>query len=155
MQVEVEKINTHKGVSVKALLDSGATGLFADKKFVKKWRFKKEKLARPIQIRNVDGIDNDRRMVMHKIECNLYYKGHVEQVKMDVYDLERIKVILGMPQLAAHNPKIDWEKGKVRIIRCSLLCRRNQQIGKSKGKKQVRRGEKYHKLHSDHNSRNT
>jgi len=97
MQVEVEKINTHKGVSVKALLDSGATGLFADKKFVKKWRFKKEKLARPIQIRNVDGIDNDRGMVMHKIECNLYYKGHVEQVKMDVYDLERIKVILGMP----------------------------------------------------------
>jgi len=32
----VEKIDTHKGVSVKALLDSGATGLFADKKFVKK-----------------------------------------------------------------------------------------------------------------------
>jgi len=36
MQVGVEKIDTHKGVSVKALLDSGATGLFADKKFVKK-----------------------------------------------------------------------------------------------------------------------
>ena len=36
MQVEVEKINTHKGVSVKALLDSGATGLFVDKKFVGK-----------------------------------------------------------------------------------------------------------------------
>jgi len=36
MQVGMEKIDTHKGVSVKALLDSGATGLFADKKFVKK-----------------------------------------------------------------------------------------------------------------------
>jgi len=36
IQVGVEKIDTHKGVSVKALLNSGATGLFADKKFVEK-----------------------------------------------------------------------------------------------------------------------
>ena len=138
----VKKIDTHKGVSVKALLDSGATGLFADKKFVKKWRFKKEKLARPIQIRNVDGIDNDRGMVMHKIECNLYYKGHVEQVKMDVCDLERIEVILGIPWLAVHNPEIDWEKREVKMTRCPPLCRRNQEIGKSKGKKQVKMEEK-------------
>jgi len=34
---------------------------------------------------------------MHKIECNLYYKRYVEQVKIDVYDLGRIKVILEMP----------------------------------------------------------
>jgi len=36
IQVGVEKIDTHKGVSVKVLLNSGATGLFADKKFVEK-----------------------------------------------------------------------------------------------------------------------
>ena len=78
MQVGVEKIDTHKGVSVKVLLDSGTTGLFADKKFVEKWGFKKEKLARPIQIRNTDGTDNSGGMVTHEIECNLYYKGHVE-----------------------------------------------------------------------------
>ena len=121
MQVGVEKIDTHKGVFVKALLDSRAMELFADKKFVEKQRFKKEKLIRPIQIRNVDGTDNSRGMVMHKIECNLYYKGYVEQVKIDVYDLERIEVILGMPWLAVHNPKINWEKGEVKIMRCSPL----------------------------------
>ena len=32
MQIGVEKINTHEGVSVKALLDNGATGLFMSKK---------------------------------------------------------------------------------------------------------------------------
>jgi len=48
MQVEVEKIDIYKGISIKTLLNSRATGLFADKKFMKKWRFKKEKLARPI-----------------------------------------------------------------------------------------------------------
>ena len=36
MQVEVEKIDIYEGISVKVLLNSGATGLFADKKFVKK-----------------------------------------------------------------------------------------------------------------------
>jgi len=36
MQVGVKKIDTHKEVSVKALLDSGATGLFVDKKFIEK-----------------------------------------------------------------------------------------------------------------------
>jgi len=105
--VGAEKIDTHKGVSVKALLDSGVTGLFADKKFMEKWGFKKEKLARSIQIRNVDGTNNSRGMVMHKIECNLYYKRHVERVKMDVYDLGRMEVILEIPWLVVHNPKID------------------------------------------------
>ena len=78
MQVGVEKIDTHKGVFVKALLDSRAMELFADKKFVEKQRFKKKKLARPIQIRNIDRIDNSREMVIYEIEYNLYYKGYVE-----------------------------------------------------------------------------
>ena len=78
MEVGVEKLDTHKGVLVKALLDSGATELFADKKFVEKQGFKKEKLAKLIQIRNIDGTNNKGGMVIHKIECNLYYKGHVE-----------------------------------------------------------------------------
>ena len=78
MQVGVEKINTHEGVFVKVLLDSGATGLFVDKKFVEKWGFKKEKLTKPIQIRNINRTDNSRGMVIYEIECNLYYKKYVE-----------------------------------------------------------------------------
>jgi len=30
IKVGIEKLNNHEGVTVKALLDSGATGLFAD-----------------------------------------------------------------------------------------------------------------------------
>jgi len=48
MQVGVEKIDIYEGVFVKALLNSRAMELFTNKKFVKKWRFKKEKLTRPI-----------------------------------------------------------------------------------------------------------
>jgi len=41
---------------------------------------------------------------------------------MDVCELGKTEVILGMPWLAAHNPKINWETGEVRITRCPPLC---------------------------------
>ena len=55
----------------------------------------------------MDRTDNSREMVMYEIEYNLYYKGHMKQVKIDVCNLGRIEVILGIPRLAAHNPKIN------------------------------------------------
>ena len=44
-----------------------------------------------------------------------------------MYDLEKIEVILGILWLQAHNPKINWETGEVKIIRCSPLCSRAEQ----------------------------
>jgi len=64
---------------------------------------------------------------------------------MDVYDLGRIEVILGMPWLVAYNPKINWEKREVKIMRCPSLCGKNQKIEKSKRKKQIRKKEKLDK----------
>jgi len=64
MQVGLEKVDSHEGVSVKALLDSSATGMFADKKFVEKNGFKLEKLDRPVRIRNVDGTGNNYPLLL-------------------------------------------------------------------------------------------
>ena len=47
MKVGMEKIDTHEGVTVKALLDSGAPGMFVDRKFAEKHGFRIEKLDRP------------------------------------------------------------------------------------------------------------
>jgi len=47
----------------------------------------------------------------------MFFKGHVERVRMDVCNLGKTEVILGMPWLAAHNPEIDWEKGEVKMTR--------------------------------------
>ena len=69
----LEKVDSHEGVSVKALLDSGAIGMFADKKFVERNGFRLEKLERPVRIRNMDGTGNSRGLVTHKIEVNMYY----------------------------------------------------------------------------------
>jgi len=41
---------------------------------------------------------------------------------MDVCNLGKTEVILGIPWLAAHNPEINWETGKVKMTRCPPLC---------------------------------
>ena len=134
MKVGIEKIDMHERVTVKALLDSGATGMFVDRKFSEKHGFRMEKLDRPSKVTNMDGTNNVRRSITHKIECNTYYRGHVERIRMDVYNLGRIEVILGMPWLAAHNPDIDWKKGEVKMIRCPPICGRNIQVERKETK---------------------
>jgi len=123
LNIGLEKVDTHRGVLVKALLDSRATGLFMSKKLAGKQGFKLEKLAKLIKVRNVDGSDNKGRSITHEVKVNLYYRGHIEQVRIDVCELGKTDVILRMLWLAAHNPKINWETEEVRMTRCPPLCR--------------------------------
>ena len=131
MQIGVEKIDTYEGVLVKALLDSRAIGLFMSKKCTERGGFKLIKLGKPIVVRNVDGTGNSGESITHEVKVNLYFKGHVEKMRMDVCDLGKTKVILGMPWLQAHNPEIDWEKGEVKMTRCPPIC------GQYTGKKEM------------------
>ena len=73
------------------------------------------------------------------MEANVYYKGHVERIRMDVYNLERIDIILGIPWLQVHNPEINWETREVKITRCLLLCRKNMKL---KEEKRAKKGKK-------------
>jgi len=40
---------------------------------------------------------------------------------MDVCNLGKTEVILGMPWLQVHNPEINWETGEVKMMRCPPL----------------------------------
>jgi len=134
LNIGVEKINTHEGIMIKVLLDSGATEMFMDKQTIAKHGFKLQKLERPIAIRNVDSTNNSRGAIMHQVECNVFYKGHMERMRMDMCDLGKTEVILGMLWLAAYNLEINWETGKVKMMRCPPLCG-----GKSQKKEKVKR----------------
>jgi len=107
MKVGLEKLENHEGVVVRVLLDSGVIGLFMDTTFARKKGFKMEKLKKPLLVRNVDGTVNVGGAIMHQVECNIFFKGHVERARMDVCNLGKTEVILGMLWLAAHNPEID------------------------------------------------
>ena len=107
MKVGLEKLKNHERVVVKVLLDSGATGLFIDMTFTRKKGFRMEKMKNPLLVKNVNGTVNIGGAIIHQVECNMFFKGHVEKVRMDVCNLGKIEVILGMPWLAAHNPELD------------------------------------------------
>jgi len=97
MKVGLEKLENHEGVAVRALLDSGVTGLFMDTTFAREKGFKIEKLKKSLLVRNVDGTVNAGGAITHQVECNMFFKGHVERARMDICNLEKTEVILEMP----------------------------------------------------------
>jgi len=139
MKVGLEKLENHEGVAVRALLDSGATGLFIDTTFAREKGFKMEKLKKPLLVRNVDGTVNAGEAITHQVECNMFFKRHMERARMDVCNLGKTEVILEMLWLAAHNPKIDWEKGEVEMMCCPPICGKRKQEEKRKEVKKVER----------------
>ena len=54
VKIGLERIDTQEGITVEALLDSGATELVMSSEFARKQDFKLKKLERPMQVRNVD-----------------------------------------------------------------------------------------------------
>ena len=65
MNIGVEKIDTHEGVMIKALLDSGVMEMFMDRQTAAKHGFKLQKLERLLVIRNVDSTNNSGGAIMH------------------------------------------------------------------------------------------
>jgi len=82
LNIGVEKIDMHKGIMIKALLDSGTTGMFIDRQTAEKHGFKLQKLERLLAVRNVDSTSNSGGAIIHQVECNVYYKGHIERMKI-------------------------------------------------------------------------
>ena len=93
MKVGLEKLESHEEVMVKALLDSGAT----DIAFAKEKGFKMKKLRNLLLVKNVDGTVNVEGAIMHQVECNMFFKRHIERARIDICNLGKTKVILDMP----------------------------------------------------------
>ena len=129
----------HEGVIVKVLLDSGMAEMFMDKKIVAKHGFRLQKLERPVMVRNVNRTNNSGGAITYQVEVNMYYKDHVERIRMDVYGLERTDIILGMPQLQAFNLEINWKTGEIKMTKCLLLCGRNIKLEEGNKMKKEKR----------------
>jgi len=97
VKIGLEKVDMQKGITVEALLDSGATGLVMSSEFAKKQGFKLKKLERSIQVRNMDRTFNQEGPIENTVEVNIYYRGHRERTEIDVIGGQKWKVILGMP----------------------------------------------------------
>ena len=64
-------------------------------------------MERPVRVKNINRTYNSRGAIMHEVEVNVYYKSHVERIRIDICNLERTEVILKMLWLVVHNPEIN------------------------------------------------
>ena len=126
VKIGLERIDMQEGITVEALLDSGAIGLVMSLEFTRKQGFKLKKLNRPMYVRNVDGSLNKKGPIEYTVEVNIYYQGHRERTEIDIIGRQKWTVILGMPWLACYNPEIDQRTGKVKMTRCLKECGKQQ-----------------------------
>jgi len=79
-------------------------------------------LSRNIPVFNVDSSPNEAGQISEVVDVVLQYKTHSERMLLAVSRLGKQSLILGYDWLKDHNPKIDWEKGEVKMTRCPLWC---------------------------------
>jgi len=60
-----------------------------------KHSFMLQKLKRPIAVRNIDKTNNSGEAITYQVELNMYYKGYVKRIRMDIcYDLAKMAKLL-------------------------------------------------------------
>jgi len=122
LPIEVSTTDTSKVHSVKALLDSGATGNFIDRDFVRTKGINTQSISRPIPVYNVDGSPNEVGQISEVVDVVLRYKTHSERTLLAVSSLRRQSMILGYTWLKDHNPEVNWQTGEVQMNRCPPRC---------------------------------
>jgi len=72
---------------------NSTTGMFMDKRLAAKQRFKLKKLERLLIVENINGMYKSRGAITHQVEVNVYYRNHVERMRIDVCDLGKCKTL--------------------------------------------------------------
>jgi len=122
LKVSIEPTDTGEVKSVNALVDSGATGRFIDRDYVKANHLTTRTLSSPIPVRNADGTPNGTGTITEVVDLVLRYQNHSERTLFAVTGLGSQDLILGHSWLQKHNPEIDWATGEVKMSRCSARC---------------------------------
>jgi hypothetical protein len=105
----------HCTTKVAAMVDSGATALFIDKKYTDSHRMWQIPLEHPIQLHNIDGTLNEAGSITHKVKLLLKIGQDKEFFEFFVTSLRPEKVILGLPWLRHRNPAINWQAGTMHL----------------------------------------
>jgi transposase InsO family protein len=122
LKVSIETTDTAEVKSINSLVDSGATGNFIDRDYVRTHHLTTRKLSKPVAVFNVDGTPNDSGSITEVADLILRYRNHSERTLFAVTSLGKQHLILGHSWLRKHNPEINWTTGEVKMSRCSARC---------------------------------
>ena len=107
IKIELKQKDEKDIIIVEMLLDSRVTRLVISSEFVRKYKFKKKKLDRPIYIKNIGGIFNYKELIKYIVEVELFYQEHKERMEIDMIRSQKSSIILEMLWLAYYNPEIN------------------------------------------------
>jgi hypothetical protein len=102
-------------VKTAAMVDSGATALFLDKKFADSQKMWQEPLEYPIHLFNINGTLNEAGSITHQVSLYLHVGDKDEKHNFYVTQIMPERVILGLPWLRHQNPSINWQTGTMHL----------------------------------------
>ena len=99
------------------LVDCGASGFtFIDKDYAQRHNLPLHSLKDPRRLEVIDGQTIDSGDITHVAKVGLDINGHREQLSAFVTKLGHYPLVLGIPWLRHHNPRIDWEKDSIDFV---------------------------------------
>jgi hypothetical protein len=102
-------------VKTAAMVDSGATALFLDKKLADSQKMWQEPLEHPIHLYNIDGTLNEAGSITHQVSLYLRVGDKEEKHNFYITQITPERVILGLPWLRHCNPSINWQTSTMHL----------------------------------------
>jgi len=82
VKIELKQEDDNEEIVVEILLDSRMIGFMISSEFVRKNKFRKKKLDRPIYVRNVNNTFNHKEPIEHTVKIELFFKKHKEKINV-------------------------------------------------------------------------
>src|SRR5260221_132299 len=112
-----------KQIDARALLDSGAEGIYCNAEFIQRNKLPLKNLDHPIYPKNVDGSLNCQGAIRHATILHMEMgETHREYAEFLVTNTGDHDMLLGTDWLKAHNPSVNWATNTVTLNRCPTLC---------------------------------
>src|SRR6266566_1351703 len=103
-----------------ALIDSGATHNFMDRRMVKQLQVGSKPLVTPWSIRNVDGTGNKDGNLTRYTNLRVTVNKQTQIQRFYIMDLAEDRALFGFPWLQEFNPQIDWKEGEISDARVTI-----------------------------------
>ena len=99
-------------INALALIDSGASAYgFVDAKFAQLHKLKTIPLSKPRSLKVFDGTESASGKISQMAQITLEIEGHTEEILLFITSLAYFDIVLGLPWLQYHNPKICLSEG--------------------------------------------
>jgi len=124
IMVTIRLQGTTRQITINGMIDSGATEDFIDKGFCSKYNIRTTQAKTIREVYLADGRPSAMGPITHTAKVPMDIGSHRELAIFQVAKLPNHEVILGMPWLKQHSPRIDWGQGKITFEseRCTTWC---------------------------------